>query len=57
MSLDNYTGYVIAAFGISALGLGLYTAYLCSRLAGLRRQLPRERNADPPIAPVPVITD
>lgn len=56
MSLDNYTSYVVAAFGISALGLGLYTAYLWSRLAGLRRQLPRDPNTDSRVAPDPVMT-
>ncbi len=43
MGLDQYGGFLIAAFAITCAVLGGYGLYLRSRLSGLRRALHAEQ--------------
>jgi hypothetical protein len=47
LQLDRFGPYVIAAFAISMLVLGLYGMYLYARLAGLRRHAERLGPGEP----------
>lgn len=44
--LDQYAPYLLAALVVTAVGLGLYTAYIHSRLAGSRQELARIIRSD-----------
>jgi hypothetical protein len=38
LGLDHYAGYLLSAFGVTVVVLGLYGLYLRSRLTALRRR-------------------
>jgi hypothetical protein len=38
LGLDHYAGYLLSAFGVTVVVLGLYGLYLRSRLMALRRR-------------------